>query len=420
MKILIVSNIELSETNAAGNTFANWLTGWPDAEISSIYCREAMPSNNFCDSFFRISPTGILKNILMPWKIGEFLRKSEIKKGQSTNFETKLIRNTKTKTKYRTFLYLLQDFIISTRIWQNRKYRNYIKSFDPDIVFSFAKSEAFLYQNFKYIKKHTHAQIVLFFADDMYNSYQRKGLRNRIYLRRFPKIVKLSDKNYGASVLMCEEYSKLFDIQITTLYKGCAISASKSNVNCPVRIVYAGNLYYGREKTLSAIAQALRKINLQKQIARLEIYTNAVISDEISTSLNIEGTSKIMGARPFQEIKAILNEADIVLHVESFDAKNIEYVRLSYSTKISDCLQSGSMMLVVGPDGIASVEEAKLIDGVVVVSNIHNIQNILQDILNKPEVIINNAEKTNMVAKKVYPIESVRKRLYNDFLNLIK
>lgn len=418
MRILVISNIELSDTNAGGNTFANWLAGWPNTEISSLYCRNAIPHNDFCDSYYCISPTGIIKNILTPWRIGHFFYKSDISQSDSSNIESKLIK--KTKARHLAFLYLFQDFIISSRIWQNRRYRNYIRDFNPDIVFAFAKSEAFLYQNLKYIKKHSKAKIVYFYADDMYSIYQQKGLLRKIFFRRYPKVIKLADKNYGASVLLCETYSKQFGINLIPLYKGCSISMAKKTVNRPIKIIYAGNLFYGRENTLAIVAKVLKKINQNIHLAELEIYTTTVITKELESLLNIEGASKIMGARPFNEIVRIMKDADIVLHVESFNPVNMKIVRLSYSTKISDCLQSGSMMMVVGPDGIASVEEAKLIDGVMVINDEDLVEDRLRKILEKPTSIIDAASRINSAAKNKFPIESVRKRLYDDFVELIE
>ena len=375
MRILVLSNIELDDTNAAGNTFANWLTGWEDTEVSSMYSRASIPHNEFCDSFYSVSPISIVKNLFTPWKIGVFTKKEDVIHKTSSEIETKLMK--KAKIGGFSYLHVLNDIVINTRLWQNKRYKDYLHLFNPDIVFYFAKSEAFLYQNLKYLRRHSKAKFVMFFADDMYSLYQGRGLKNWIFRQRFPKIARMADKNYGASVLMCNTYSKQFGISLTPLYKGCNISNSKTTLNTPVRIVYAGNLYYGREKTLAAIARALQGINSEKQLATLEIYTNTIITDEIDAMLNIDRSSKIMGGRPFSEIQKILREADVVLHVESFDPQNIKIVRLSYSTKISDCLQSGSMMLVVGPDGIASVEEAKLIDGVMVINDEQNIENSL-------------------------------------------
>ena len=78
MRILVLSNIKLDDTNAAGNTFANWLTGWEDTEVSSMYSRASIPHNEFCDSFYSVSPISIVKNLFTPWKIGVFTKKEDV------------------------------------------------------------------------------------------------------------------------------------------------------------------------------------------------------------------------------------------------------------------------------------------------------------------------------------------------------
>ena len=77
------------------------------------------------------------------------------------------------------------------------------------------------------------------------------------------------------------------------------------------------------------------------------------------------------------------------------------------------------MMLVVGPKGIASVEEAMLIDGVKVICAQHNIENDLRELIYNPQQLLYRATRTNAFAKKKFPIEVVRKKLYDDFFKLI-
>lgn len=82
--------------------------------------------------------------------------------------------------------------------------------------------------------------------------------------------------------------------------------------------------------------------------ASLEIYSTATITEELDKKLNIKDSSRLMGSRPYDEITEILREADIVLHVESFEQKSIDKVRYSLSTKVADCLQSGAFVLGIG------------------------------------------------------------------------
>ena len=419
MNILIISNIELDERNACGNTFSNWLTNWEGDTIYSIYSRDSIPNNNFCQKYLSISAFSIIKNIFCVKRIGKIFNNDLNKDISKRNTNEQHLINY-SKKNFSDFLYVINDILYSSRIWQNKKYKDFINEIQPDIVFYFAKSEAFIYQNLKYIKKYTKAKLIAFYADDMYSMYKNGGgLRNHIFQKRFLKLVRLADKNYGASELMCNTYAKKFGLTLSPLYKGCAISAPKNTVNKPIKIVYAGNLYYGRGDVLAKIALSLNRINVTGTKGILEIYSGTKISEQLTKQLNIEGTSKFMGERPFSEILSILKNADIVLHVESFLQQNMDIVRLSYSTKISDCLQSGSMMLVIGPNGVASVEEAKLIDGAVIINEEANIHSRLESLLSHPIEIAKRAKITNEIAKQKFPIEKVRRNLRNDFLHLL-
>ncbi len=421
MNILIISNIELDIRNASGNTYANWFSNWKDCKIACIYCRDTYPNNDFCNEYFSISPISIIKHIFSPWMIGKHFFNNDIKSNSYIGkTERELIRHSKYSNFKRGVFYLIVDILFSSRIWINSSYKNFIKMFDPDIIFFFAKSDAFIYENLKYFKKHTIAKCVAFYADDVYRRFRSsKGLIYRIFEHRFNKVVGLVDYHYGASKLMCEDYSSLFNVKITPLYKGCEIANIKSTINNPLKIVYAGNLYYGRIYTLSRLATALKEINNNETKILLEIYTTTEITHEIDLALNIYNTSKIMGPRSYNEIKKIMHQADFVLHVESFSKKDISSVRLSYSTKISDCLQSGSVLLVIGPQNIASVEEALQIPGAIVITDLNNIQSTITQIVSKNDDLVSMARMTNAYVKKYFLLTEVRQRLYNDLKNLI-
>ncbi len=421
MNILIISNIELDTKNASGNTYANWLSGWSDTKIACIYCRDTYPNNEFCNEYFSVSPFCIIKNVFKPWRIGRHFYNTIVSQLETIvgGSESKIIQ--KSKHSDRRFYYLVNDLLYKSKIWMNKRYKEFIGSFNPNIVFFFAKSDAFIEENLKYIRKHTSAKCVAFYADDVYRRFQNsEGLIYRIFERRFPKVVKLADFHFGASHLMCEDYGKLFNIPMLPLYKGCEIFQTKDSVNVPIRIVYAGNLYYGREKTLFKMVDAIKEVNKAEVKILLEIYTSAEITENIDKKLNISNASKIMGPKPYEDIIKIMHEADIVLHVESFLDKNIESVRLSYSTKISDCLQSGSMLLAIGPRDIASIEEAIVIPGAYVVSEEQKIYSAIEDIVACKAEIPSQAKLINNYAKEHFPISIVRENLKKTFYTLIE
>lgn len=229
----------------------------------------------------------------------------------------------------------------------------------------------------------------------------------------------MSDKVYGISQPMCDAYSKEFGCEVSLLHKGCELCAPRTDVNKPIEIVYAGNLMYGRDDILGKLALSLQSINTSEIKAVLRIYTGTTITDDIDSKLNLGESSQIAGAKPYDDIKKIMKRSDVVLHVESFEPDQMKLVRYSFSTKITDCMQSGSVMMAIGPSGIASIEYSKQIPGSIVVDDLNKLEYELKGIVDNPETLVGRAKMINDYAKTHFEIGMVRSRLQNEIKLLV-
>lgn len=419
MKVLVLGNSTWSDTNSVGNTLSNWFEGWKDAEFSFMYSRGAYPDNNCCKRYYAVSPIDIIKHILTPWRIGKRFCIDDIIKGQRSNAEENALNNIGGYKRYIAKLFV--DLLYASNIWFNKKAKRFIAEVNPDIVFLFAISDAYRYNIIRYVKKHTQAKIVEFIADDMYIQYSdAKNLLGGMLKRRYPKMLKMADKLYGASELLCENYGRLFDVEIAPLYKGCELSTFRTKVNKPLKFIYAGNLYWGRADTLSKLVEALERINKNGIRVVLSIYSNSFVDAEIRRKLNSKYGATIHKAIPYRQIKTLMTESDIVLHVESFDNEQIKLVHYSFSTKIIDCLQSGSTMMVIGPKGISSVEYARKIPGAIVVDEMEKLPDVLNRMLCEPESLVDRASMINDYAIEHHLLSRVRSNLQHDFRRVIE
>jgi len=418
MKILTISNAAWDDCNSVGNTQSNWFSGWDDLELYSMYTRQRPPNNMCCSHYYSVTIKDILKHLFC-WKaIGEEFEISSESQLESSNIESRAVSGIKGWKK--NVLQFLIEIIYSSQIWLNRKMKVYLQGVDPDIVFCFAIAEPFRYNVLKYIKAHSGAKIVMWIADDVYGQAQNKGeVMRRIYLRRYHRLFSMADKLYGVSEMLCNEYSQIFNRSIIPLYKGCEFSPCREVLNTPLQMVYAGNLLYGRDSTLAKIAEQLKILNQTASKIQLFIYSTTAVPKDTLVKLNIKGSSQLCGAKPYKEILEIMNKADIALHVESFDENQIKKVRLSFSTKIIDCMQSGAVMMVIGPRDIASVEYPRSIPGVIVIDELENISHELQKIVEEPSIVLSKAIQLRRYALENHAKKSVQTLLQEDFYLLI-
>ena len=417
MNILVITKAAWDDRIASGNTLSNFFDGWDGVNFFCLYSRDAEPNNNICKEYYSISPLSITKHFFHPVKIGRrFIFNQPDKNSSHGTNEEKMISVVKRKKSFFEFIYYL---LYATNIWNNKRFKRFITDCAPDIVFCFGQNDPLTYKAVKYIKKNTTARIISYFVDDLYrDNYSVLNILQQLKNRYLMRIAQMSDLCYAISQKMCNEYTHLYGKTFRLLHKGCDISHTKSYVNSPIKFVYAGNLFYHRDRILGELAKVIEKINNGGKKAYLDIYSGTPVNNEILSLLNIEGSSKLHKAQSFEEIKQIMRESDIVLHVESFDEKQMKLVRLSFSTKITDCMQSGSMMMAIGPNTIASIDYATRIPGCVVVSNLDNLEATIRGLIDCNITIIENAIKTNEFAKKFVDINQLRNRLKLEFKSL--
>ena len=424
MNILVFSGGTWDDTKENGNTFSNFFNGkvWENDNFFNIYLRKSIPNNPVCKNYFQLPASDMIKYYFKPNKIG---KKIILENNYRDNLVTEIKSNEQKyiniiHTYSLSFIYNLMNHIYRKQKWLNDALKNYIKTANPDIFFAFATNVSILKPTIEYIKKNTTAKIVLFISDDFYESYSKKIITERNKLKKeFSDIISMADKIYGITDELCNKYSKLFNKNIEILHKGCSFDYNiKNKTNNPIKFVYAGNLLYGRAKILSKIAKAIEKSNtINSKKAMLEIYTGTAVTDKLKQQLNITNSSIIMGKREYNAIKKIENEADYVLHVESFDKKQIETVKFSFSTKIIDCMQCGSCFVAIGPKQIASIKYVKKVPGVHVITNINMIEDEIIALINSQDTY-QNAKKIREFAKQNLEITKNQQKLRDTLLNI--
>jgi hypothetical protein len=95
--------------------------------------------------------------------------------------------------------------------------------------------------------------------------------------------------------------------------------------------------------------------------------------------IEVAGAAGYMGSLSKDELNEVIREADVLVHVESFDRNSIESTRLSVSTKIPEYLAMGRPVLAVGPPDVASMEFLR--DAACCVTSIGSIDAAVQGLL---------------------------------------
>ena len=200
----------------------------------------------------------------------------------------------------------------------------------------------------------TGKKIVTWSADDCY-SLRQFSLSPFFWLNRFwnrhclRKTYPYFDEFFSISEDEIEEMSPVVGKQMKILRKGVHVPDifDPRPVHQPIKFIYAGGLYLNRHKSLIAIADALRKMNQDEVKAELHIYTGTKMEGKNASLLDDGRSSFVHGLVTPETLKGLYQESDVAIHCESFDLKYRLMTRLSFSTKVIDCFQSGCAILCI-------------------------------------------------------------------------
>lgn len=430
MRILVFSKAPWDVSNNLGNTLSNWFSGWKEDVFFHITTRYGIFNNNVCNDYFIVSEGDMLRNYYRPESIGSRVdssRLSVVKSNEALHRKRNMgIQGIILSVMHRyplASIYYLSMFLWNSGKWKNAKFRQFITDSNPDVFFAFLDDFYMLLPIIREVMKYTKARIVIYAADDTYNRRALGFLNNRFWKKNralFEQTIRLADKLYGASPKLCDEYSRSFDVSVDPLYKGVRIDNRATRPFSPVvKIVYAGNLFYGRERVLMQVVEVLDNLYLQGFLSTFDVYCASELRWKNRKRMSTSKVARWMGGRHYDEIVEANSHASIVLHIESSEEQDIQMTRLSFSTKIIDALQSGACLLAYGPKDIASMEYIESIPGAIVVDDQMSLASALKHLISNPIEIANRARSSTAFAKEHHSVQNVHAQLRSDLSGFV-
>lgn len=422
MRILVVSCSPWRKDNNIGNTYTNLFNGIDDVEIAHICCGGGTPDTDFVKYHLHISEQNILKNLINPKnKCCHICPTSDIK----VSFHQNKIYDFMRIHRFQLF-FLLRDLIWSFKNWICDDLRNFVDDFKPDIIFAQFLDRNYLNEMLFYLKDYTKLPLVVYAWDDVYTLKQFSlspifWINRFIQRKKLRKLSKLSSLIYVISEKQKKEYSNVFKRNCKILFKGFEFKEQPmyETKNPPLKLVFSGNIGSGRFKTLALIGSALHEINKDKIRAVLYIYSSTPLSYNMKQKLDYPESIQRMEFVSSEEIAVIQQEADILIHAESFVFMERLKVRLSFSTKLVDYFHSGRCIFAVGSRNLASIEYLSANHGAVIAYKKSEIANKLKRLISSPKLRKRYAKKSWECGQKNHQINIIQNTLRNDLKDLV-
>ena len=376
MRILVLSQPVWINENNGGNTMTNIFSGFP-AEFANIYFSEGLPDNGVCRRYYQVSDYMVLQHLLKGSKIGKAFEEGDKPQQLQPGFEKKA------KTHKNPFTLMLRELAWKVTKVDTEDLYGFIRDFHPDLIYAPCYGNFRMLRILRQIKAHVDVPLVSYISDDLYNYREEdKNPVNylmRYYLRRsLRKTFAACDLVYTMTEEQQQEYSQIFSKPLRILRKNQMIPYIPHVRQNPMHIIYAGGLYGGREASLCRLAEVVRRMNQTEKKFILDVYSFSgsshpdILNDRISSFLH--------PGLPYEELMKEYQKADIALHIESFAKNDMSYARLSFSTKIVDCLQSGCPVLAVCPSSNAGFRYLRRENAAVCIDSLDHIESGLAEL----------------------------------------
>lgn len=418
-RILVIS--VGSWNSKVGSTWPSILKGYDSENIANICIRDEIPDSRICSRYFNISENRVMKSIFnRSIKTGKELTVANSEENvQDLNAHNE--RYHKMKKKRRYSLLMARELVWKLGKWKSAELNSFIDSFNPDVIL-YSMTVYIHHTNIvEYAIKRTGAKSVAYIWDDTFTYKQSDEIGYKIYRffqrNALKKVAKLTDGFLAISDMTKKEADEFFGIDSVVLTKPLynEPKVDYSNFEMPIKAVYTGNLFIGRDKSLARIVKAAESINRDSVKVKFDIYTSTELSDEIKKQLNYD-YCEVHSAVPQEDVFDIQRNSDLMLFVEDIDGPDARVARLSFSTKITDYLSSGKCIFAVGHKETAPMQYFINNDAAVIAAEDKEIEEKLSMLVNNPELLVKYAKNARDIGIKNHNEE----KILNTFDTVIK
>lgn len=419
-KVLLLTRNALKSNTSAGSTTHNIFSFYNNDDCASLYCRDELPDINMCSRFYYISEKELIHG---------FFDNKEV--GLSFKYEDKELLNIPeaeerkkydSMKKHRLYVFLwLRDLVwgLTSRKWNNTRLRAFLDDFSPEIIFMPIYDSLYMHRLLYKIKNYTNAKLLLYSGDDVYSyNFNRKSPAyyiNQFILRRYiRKTITESSAVVCLSEIETLYLKSLFGDKVYQIYKSYNIppEISYESKNGPViNVIYAGNLGYGRWKTLQMVGEAMDFVNENGTKYALKVYSATKLNDMQEKSIRKYKSISLLGEISYEKVKERQKESDLLLNIESFDKKEISSVRMSFSTKIVDYLFLGKCILSVGPIEVNSIGYLVNADVTLYADSVKQLIDVLLAIHDNKDIMRQYAHKAYTFGTKYHNEEVVNRKM---------
>jgi len=358
-RVLVVAAQALRKESGFGVTMSNLFQDYPASCVRQIFMDTAEPDPQICSAWWGMSISDIPgDHLIRPWLSRRGLVMGQAQLAAPTAQQAVGLTSDRTGSLLRSVLRAhaaMIPFHIRPELEQ------WVREFDPDIIFTILGNIR-VSRLAVQLSERMDCPMLIYFLDDwvltQYADTRLNLLPHWQLSRNVRRAVLRSPLLLGISETMAVEYRRRYNRPCEAFVNCVEIdeyTPAPIRSDGSVRFAYVGGLHLDRWRNLIELGNALGQLSASGGLqSRLQVYAPELDLRQYGTSLRRSVGIEVRGSLSAEEVPGVLKEADVLVHVESFLPKVVDFCRLSLSTKIPQYLAAGRPLLCYGPSILAS------------------------------------------------------------------
>lgn len=410
-KKILVFTVAAWNSKVGANSWATLLESYDSSNIANLCIRDEVPDSRVASRYFSISENKIIKSVFKRGlQTGREIEPCATEEEKS-NLDAHNARYRKMKQKRRSSMLLARELIWKLGKWKTKELDAFLDDFQPDIILHSMEGYIHLNRIIEYAIKRTGARAIGYVWDDNFTYKQSNKLGYKIY--RFfqrgslKRLAKKTSDFFAITPMTKREADAFFGISChlltKPLYKNPVVSYGE--IGAPIRLLYTGNLYIGRDQSLLKVVNAIKA--MPKGRFLIDAYINSPMDAEWLAQIDPE-ICRIHAPIPQSEVFQKQREADVLLFLEDIDGPDARVARLSFSTKITDYLSAGKCILAVGNGDTAPLQYFIENNAALVCVCESDIAKALERVSDSPELLLQLAQNAAEAGQKNHNKEDIQ------------
>ncbi len=408
-RILMINSQSIYKNNATGITARSIVSNIPRRSIMELYRYKSRDSVNFQYDFesVQIPP----KSMPVNYFIRKFLKLDNVYDQQNVS-GLNYSKNIKYSWKS-VISNILKNYCENSFICPERAFLKKIDEFSPTVIYTMGAS-TFVHNWVLYFAKRYHCPIVIHYMDNWRETTYKQDQRLKPILHLQEKQLRMMEDKmtYGLviSEAMAEYYTKTYGKKFLPLMNTVNDHRCADSQHSELQIVYAGGLHLNRNKSLQDVSSIVEKIDGVKLI----VFTSTENMERYQNEFLEFKKTEFRQAVPHSLIHRVYNEADVLLHIESFDPGIQEFTKYSLSTKIPEYMGANKAILCYAPEAIESYQYIKRYNVGLCVSNKNDLTKAILQMLsqNKRDELIQHTKRTVEKNHSIKHMEEVLEQVF--------